>query len=116
MKIAILAALLSLAAVLPVRAGEQDFTLVNRTGVEIYELYVSPASVDDWQEDVLTVDTLPDGEEVAIRFARDEEADLWDIRVVDGSGDAIDWPGMNLTEISTITLSFENGEPVATSE
>lgn len=59
MKIAILAAMLSLAAVLPAGAGEQGFTLVNRTGVEIYELYLSPASVDDWQEDVLNVDTLP---------------------------------------------------------
>ena len=111
-----LAVLLSLFAVMPAIAGEQDFTLSNRTGVEIYELYVSPASVDDWQEDVLTVETLPDGEEVNISFSRDEEADFWDIRVVDGEGDAIDWPGMKLTEISKITLSFENGEPVASYE
>jgi hypothetical protein len=111
-----LALLVSLFAVGPVLAGDQDFTLVNRTGVEIYEIYVSPASVDDWQEDVLTVDTLPDGEEVNVRFARDEDADFWDIRVVDSEGDAIDWPRMKLTEISTIVLSFENGEPVASYE
>jgi len=116
MKNVVLAALLSLFAVLPAVAGEQDFTLVNRTGVEIYELYVSPASADDWQEDVLTVDTLPDGEAVNIHFSRDESADFWDIRVVDSEGAAIDWPGMKLTEISTITLSFENGQPVATYE
>ncbi len=59
MKNAILAAMLPLSAVLPALAGEQDITLVNRTEAEIHELSVSPAPVDDWQEDVPTVDTLP---------------------------------------------------------
>ena len=35
--------LLVLLAAGPATAGEQDFTLVNRTGVEIYELYIRPA-------------------------------------------------------------------------
>lgn len=97
-------------------AGDQDFTLVNDTGVEIAELYISPASVDDWGEDVLTVDTLPDGQEVDIAFSRNEEADFWDIKVVDGEGNSIEWPHLKLTEISTVTLSFEDGEPTATYE
>jgi len=94
-------------------AGEQDFTLVNRTGVEIYELYIRPAATDDWQEDVLSVDTLPDGQEIEISFDLEEEADYWSIRVVDGDGDAIEWPEVDLTEISTVILSFEDGLPVA---
>lgn len=97
-------------------AGEQDFTLVNATGVEIAELYVSPASVDDWQEDVLTTDTLPDGESVDIHFSRDENADFWDIKVVDGDGTSVEWAKLKLTEISQVTLAIENGEPVATFE
>lgn len=105
--------LLVLLAAGPVMGGEQDFTLVNRTGVEIYELYIRPASADDWQEDVLSVDTLPDGQEIEISFDLEEEADYWNIKVVDGEGDSIEWPEVNLTEISTIILSFENGLPVA---
>lgn len=95
-------------------AGSQDFTLENATGVEIHELYISPAKADDWGEDVLTVDTLPDGQSVAIHFARREKAAFWDIKVVDQAGDSIEWPHLKLTEISTVTLSFEKGEPVAT--
>ncbi|MDK9706591.1 MAG: hypothetical protein OEL83_06030 [Desulforhopalus sp.] len=97
-------------------AGDQDFTLVNHTGVEIHELYVSPAKMDDWGEDVLTVDTLPDGEEVEIQFGRKEKAAYWDIKVVDQAGDSLEWPRLKLTEISTVTLAFEKGQPVATYE
>lgn len=105
--------LLVLLAAGPATAGEQDFTLVNRTGVEIYELYIRPALAHDWQEDVLSKDTLPDGQEIEISFDLGEEADHWNIRVVDGDGDAIDWPEVDLTEISTIVLSFEDGQPMA---
>lgn len=116
MNILLPAMLLVLLATDPTTAGEQDFTLVNRTGVEIYELYIRPATTEDWQEDVLSADTLPDGEEIEIDFDLGEEADHWNIRVVDGEGDAIDWPEVDLTEISKIVLTFENGLPVARCE
>ena len=80
-------------------AGDQDFTLVNHTGVEIHELYVSPAKMDDWGEDVLTVDTLPDGEEVLIEFGRKEKAAYWDIKVVDQAGDSFFFNDTATTEI-----------------
>src|ERR1044071_5356635 len=44
------------------RAGKQDFVLHNETGVEIHEVYVSPVTADDWEEDVLGKDPLPNGE------------------------------------------------------
>src|SRR5207247_6179210 len=50
------------------RAGKQDFILHNKTGVEIHEVYVSPVSTDDWEEDVLGKGTLSDGEMVKISF------------------------------------------------
>ncbi len=40
------AAVLAVAAV-GTRAGEQDFTLVNKTGVEIHAVYVSPSNQND---------------------------------------------------------------------
>jgi hypothetical protein len=90
--------------------GKQDFTLVNQTGVEIHELYVSPHSADDWQEDVLGVDTLPSGESVDITFSPKERAKLWDLKVVDGKGNSIEWESLNLLEISKVTLHYKNGK------
>src|SRR3546814_5026118 len=45
--------------------GKQDFTLINKTGYALSELYVSPNDEEDWQEDVLGKDILDDGHSVA---------------------------------------------------
>lgn len=90
--------------------GKQDFTVVNMTGVEIHELYVSPHSADDWEEDILGRDTLPSGESVEISFSPKEKAKMWDLRIVDGKGNAIEWENLNLLEISKVTLHYKNGK------
>jgi hypothetical protein len=90
--------------------GKQDFTLHNDTGVEIHELYVSPHSSDEWDEDILGEDTLANGESVTIHFSRKEKAKLWDLKVVDGKGNSIEWESLNLLEISDVTLHYKNGK------
>jgi len=90
--------------------GRQDFTLHNATGVEIHELYVSPHSSDDWEEDILGEDTLPAGESVDIHFSRKEHAKMWDLKVVDKEGNSITWENLNLLEISDVTLHYKNGK------
>jgi len=97
-------------------AGAQDFTLVNKTGVVINKLFVSPHDADDWQEDVLGRDTLGDGETLEIKFNRGEKAAMWDLRVEDTKGNAIEWENLNLLEISKITLHYENGKATAETE
>jgi len=90
--------------------GKQDFTVVNETGVEINKLFVSPHSVNDWQEDVLGQDTLADGDSVNIHFSRSERAAKWDLRIEDSDGNGIEWANLNLLEISKVTLHYKNGK------
>lgn len=97
-------------------AGTQDFTLVNKTGVDIAELYIAPSASEDWEEDVLGTDILKDGASVEITFSPKLKAKTWDLMVVDGEGDEITWTALELNEITTITLHFENGKPTATLE
>lgn len=96
--------------------GRQDFTLVNRTGVEIYALYVSPHSSNDWGEDILGADTLLSGEELDVFFSIRERAKLWDIRIEDDEGNYIEWERLNLLEISKVTLYYRNKKPTAVVE
>jgi hypothetical protein len=91
-------------------AGDQDFTLVNQTGVEIHKLYTSPHSSDEWEEDVLGKDTLDDGESIDVTFGKKEKAAHWDLRVEDEHGTAITWENLNLKEISELTLHYKNGK------
>lgn len=90
--------------------GKQDFTLVNKTGVEIDKLFISPHSSNDWEEDILGRDTLPDGETLDIKFHRTEKAAMWDLRIEDSKGNGIEWENLNLLEISKVTLYYENGK------
>jgi hypothetical protein len=96
--------------------ASQDFTLVNSTGVEINKLFISPHDKDDWEEDVLGRDTLPSGQSVSIKFSREEKAAMWDLRVEDTEGNAIEWENLNLLEISKVTLYYENGRARAVTE
>ena len=81
------AAALSLFAMPAWSAGDQDFTLVNRTGYTIEQVYVSPIKAKDWQEDVLGRDVLDDGESVDITFNKREEVCRWDLKVVYDDGE-----------------------------
>ena len=99
------------AAATPAPAGAaQDFTLVNKTGVEIHAVYISPHDGDDWEEDILGRDTLPTDQSVDIKFNRTETAENWDLRIEDSKGNAIEWENLNLLKISKATLFYENGK------
>lgn len=93
--------------------GQQDFTLVNRTGVEIYALYVTPHNANEWGEDILGADTLLSNEELDISFSRKEKAKYWDVRIEDEDGNFIEWDKLNLLEISKVTLYYKNRKPTA---
>jgi len=94
-------------------AGDQDFTLVNKTGVEIHALHVSPADANKWGPDILGKDTLEDGQSVEIKFHEDEEAEKWDLRIEDKEGHAIEWEDLNLMKISKVVLHYSDGKATA---
>ena len=104
---------LCLATVATKAQAAQDFTLVNKTGVEIYALYVTPHNAKDWGDDILGVDTLAADDTVDITFSRKERAKYWDIRVEDEDGNYIEWERLNLLEISKVTLFYRNGKATA---
>ena len=109
-----LAIVLALLAPATALAGAQDFTLVNRTGLRIVELYISTSETDEWEEDVLGVDVLEDGASVNIHFSAKEQAKHWDLKIVDSDGDEVVWTNLNLLEISKGTLHYQKGgQPVA---
>lgn len=97
------------------RAGTQDFTLVNKTGAAIHNLFISESDKDDWEEDVLGEDVLDDGESVAISFSG-KKACLWDLMVKDEDGEGLYWRKINLCTVSTVVLHCNRKECWATFE
>ncbi len=89
-------------------ADVRDFTLYNNSSyVTIVHVYVSPAYVDSWENDVLGQDVLFPGDYVNIHFNPRDGADtcIYDIRV-DGDDGSVsyDW-NVNLCSTSTVTFS-----------
>ena len=101
---------IALLAATTATAGEQDFSVHNKTGVEIHKLHISPHSADTWGEDILGQDTLGDGETLKIKFARSEKAAHWDLSIEDKEGHSVMWESLNLLEISTVTLYIKDGK------
>jgi hypothetical protein len=118
---AVLAAIVVMAT-LPVQtshaASELDFSIVNKTGYGIKELYVAPSASTDWNDNLLE-EPLENNEEVAITFSPDADAAKWDIMIVwvDG-GDKVYWKGLKLAEIAKVTLKYDraSGQTTAVTE
>jgi len=84
-----------------------DFTLVNATGYGIASVKISPSKQESWDENVLD-EELEDGDSIDISFDPSENSALWDLQITwsDESG-AVYWTGLNLTEISSVTLYYD---------
>jgi len=87
-------------------ADPRDFTLRNRSDVDISYVYVSASAQDDWGDDVLGEDILPAGDSVDITFDRfDGETCNYDIKVVGSGGELGYLYKVDLCRISTVTFS-----------
>ena len=95
-----------------VRARDVDLLLINRTGVDIRELYVSRQGTQEWEADRLRGQTLRNGGGLQTRLAR-WESDRWDIKIVDGEGTSLEWTGLNLARASQVTLYLRDGRVYA---
>jgi|SRR5581483_4726158 len=107
--------LLTLAFAQPAAAdgAKQDFMLINKTGYELKELYVSPSKADDWQEDILGQGTLGDGSRVNIHFSPKAQTCKWDLKVVYtvDSSSAV-WNDINLCDVDKITIHYDKDRDV----
>ena len=98
--------------------AKQDFTLVNKTGYDISEVYLSAAHSDSWEDDLLADndDNFDNGESKTVHFKSKAKACLWDLKVVyDEDDSSAVWRDINLCEVAKITLHYnaKSGETKA---
>jgi hypothetical protein len=87
-------------------AGDADFTLVNRTGYDLREVYVSPSNKNAWGKDRMGDKVLENGRSRLFLFS-DKSACTQDLKVVfDDDGSEVIWEDIDLCEISKITLKY----------
>lgn len=81
--------------------------IVNRTGVEICEMYVSATQKKNWGQDILTVGTMPADTQVNVMVTIDDQNRYFDLMVIDAYGTSITWEKIDLFSVSEITLYFD---------
>lgn len=90
----------------PAIAGDADFTLVNRTGYTLREIYVSPTHRDAWGKDRMGDNVLDNGKSRLFKFS-DKSSCKQDLKVIfDDDGSEVIWEEFDLCELSKITLKY----------
>jgi len=112
-KAAVVSAALTL-AIVPASAfaGQQDFTIVNKTGYTFKNIHVSEANNNSWDEDVLGRDVLENGESLDVSFGKSEKTCIWDMKVTYDDGETAVWEDLNLCKISKLTLRWNKSTGV----
>lgn len=86
--------------------GEETLTVENRTGYTIAEVYLAPATSDNWEEDLLGKDTLDTNTSFDIDMSQSADTCKWDLRAVYEDKSAAKWRNIDLCKISSITLYY----------
>lgn len=87
----------------------QNFTVVNNTGIVIYDLYVAYANEEEWGEDMLGQETLGDGESLEINFeGYTDEQCSFDVMIGDTEGNYFWLQDVNLCEIHELEFTSAN--------
>ncbi len=88
----------------PAFAQDLEFDLINQSSFALQELYVSPASTDEWGDDVLGVDILGSGEQGVVTIADGETTCTYDLRFLTDTGTEVTGTA-DLCETHSFTLS-----------
>lgn len=88
--------------------AKQDFKLINKTGYEISEVYVSASKENNWGDDIMSDDTLEDGQTLNVSFNNAGKTCLFDIKVVyeEDDSEAI-WHDINLCKTEKVTIFYD---------
>ena len=110
----IIAVIFGLSVPAMVSAGDADFTLVNQTGYDISEVYISPVNRRNWGRDRLGDGTLDKNKSKLFTFS-DKANCNQDLKVVfdDNASDAI-WENLDLCAINKITLRYNRATKAVT--
>ena len=88
-------------------AGHQDFVLKNQTGRDIVDIYITPSQSTSWDEDILGVDILYNGDETTVVFDRSEKNRYWAMMATFSDGSNYVWEDIDLFTVSEITSRFD---------
>ena len=88
--------------VFSVAAEASTISITNQTGYAIHQIFLSDSDTDDWEEDVLGDNILPNGATLQVQVQG--SFSQFDLMSIDEDGDAFAWHGFpgNTTQITLV--------------
>lgn len=89
-------------------AADQDFTIVNRTGYQIDNIWVSASASNRWGRELLgRGNVLSDGDTFDVDFRSNTRNCNYDLKVMYHDKDEATWTNINACEISKASLFYD---------
>lgn len=85
--------------------ADNTIELINETGWDIHEIFMSPSSQDDWGDDYLGEEILETGDSLTLT---DVSSGHWDLRIVDMDGDECVLSDVHITGSESVSISAED--------
>lgn len=79
--------------------------IINKSGWDLHEIYISPASQDDWGDDYLGSEILAQGDSLSLTGLASGK---WDIRVIDEDGDECILNDVHITTSESWTVTEDD--------
>jgi hypothetical protein len=87
------------------RAAGQEFTIINATGSDMYDLSIVPANSAERGPNALNGQGLLSGQSLHIVFPNyNSDTGQWDMLGISCCGEKLKWPQLSLNSAHTITL------------
>jgi hypothetical protein len=102
-----IAAAMTMATATLAHADDLLFELANETSVPLVELFISPNSLPDWEDDVLGSDVVMPGEVVDVLIADGRRDCVYDILGVFADDDEVEDYQVDLCELESYTFYEE---------
>ena len=90
--------------------NEVLFTLVNKTGFDFIDIYISPADQNQWSED-MTFGLFNNYEQKDLRIKTKSEICSYDLKAVRLDSTELVFKNLNLCKMLIVTLLYEFNEP-----
>jgi len=94
-------------------AGDQDFTLINKTGYQIDEVYVATPNSKSWGKDIMGDGVLANGAKKVVKFKASTSACNWQLAVKFSDGSEVEWEeALDLCTVEKVTLKYDKASGV----
>ncbi len=65
----------------------QEAVIINKTGFDIYNIYLTPSGMDQWSDDIQPFDVIRNGQYKVLDLSSYENEFIFDFRFIDVDGD-----------------------------